>query len=152
MMKVDLVQRGGRHDRNNMLLVEAVRFISDQLDGMDLAAVHIEVTASKLPRATLGRALTEGHPKGRDGFYTIQLKKDMPFLTKIITLAHELVHVSQYVTGRLAMFVDASGTTVMWEGESLGDFTLIPYQARPWEKEAFAMERDLAWQYLGSEE
>ncbi|KKM97143.1 hypothetical protein LCGC14_1171120 [marine sediment metagenome] len=148
MMKVDLVQRGGRHDRNNMILVLAARFIGDQLDGMDDARVHVEVTGSKLTRRTLGRALDAGDPRGRDGWYTIQLKKDMPFLSKIVTLAHELVHVSQYVTGRLTL---ADGC-VTWEGSYLGSIRLIPYLTRPWEVEAFGNETKLAKQYLAWEE
>ena len=137
-----------------MGLLDATQFIADQLDGMDKARVHIAVM--NMRRGSLGKAMEKGHPQGRDGWYTIQVKKDMPFLEKIVTLAHELVHVSQFVTGRLGILDTAKGVDgfIVWEGSQLDALALrrMTYKDRPWEIEAFACERDLAKAYLAWEE
>lgn len=53
-----------------------------------------------------------------------QTKKDM-----MITLAHELVHAKQFLTGEL--------WRDYWYGE---DFSKTEYRERPWEKEAYALQ------------
>lgn len=57
--------------------------------------------------------------------------------TKIIS--HELIHLQQYNSGRLRVI--GSGV-VMWEGKEIIVLN-IPYNDRPWEREAFKRQDDL---------
>ena len=57
--------------------------------------------------------------------------------TKIIS--HELIHLEQYDSGRLRVI--GSGV-VIWEGKEIIVLD-IPYNERPWEKEAFRRQDDL---------
>lgn len=57
--------------------------------------------------------------------------------TKIIS--HELIHLEQYDSGRLRVI--ESGV-VLWEGKEMNVLD-IPYNERPWEKEAFRRQDDL---------
>lgn len=58
-------------------------------------------------------------------------------------LAHEMVHLHQYATGRLWMNVNTGAA--MWDGKIYS--ASVPYGERPWEKEAFKTQRKLerAW-------
>jgi hypothetical protein len=58
-------------------------------------------------------------------------------------LAHEMVHLKQYVTGELVDIVD---WVTMWQGELYRD-TPEDYLNTPWEKEAFGRQKQLysAW-------
>lgn len=57
--------------------------------------------------------------------------------TKIIS--HELIHLEQYDSGRLRVI---SSGVVLWEGKEMNVLD-IPYNERPWEKEAFRRQDDL---------
>lgn len=55
-------------------------------------------------------------------------------------LAHEMIHVSQYVRGDLYRI---SSAMFRWRGQLVFDTHAIPYRLRKWEKEAFAGEKEL---------
>lgn len=57
--------------------------------------------------------------------------------TKIIS--HELIHLEQYDSDRLRVI---SSGVVIWEGKEMNVLD-IPYNDRPWEKEAFRRQDDL---------
>ena len=60
-----------------------------------------------------------------------------------LTLCHEMVHLKQYVDGRLT--VDMNSKAFGWEGARYSCDT--PYEARPWEAEAFRMQWPLLRSY-----
>lgn len=62
----------------------------------------------------------------------------------IETLAHELAHVSQYVTGRM---VDKGKNLVLWEGQEI-DERITDYWLTPWEIEARQLQHDLTLEWL----
>lgn len=67
-----------------------------------------------------------------DGEFTIEINKRLVTKSIIKTVIHEMVHVQQYVEGRL--------TQTEWMGRPHPD---LPYRELPWEIEAFATEREL---------
>ena len=67
-----------------------------------------------------------------DGEFTIEINKRLVTKSIIKTVIHEMVHVQQYVEGRL--------TQTEWMGRPHPD---LPYKELPWEIEAFAREREL---------
>lgn len=52
-----------------------------------------------------------------------------------LTICHELIHVKQFIEGRLKVVQGG----IEWEGEYYP--TSVPYEERPWEIEAESMER-----------
>ena len=61
-------------------------------------------------------------------------------------LAHEMVHLRQYVTGQ--MVDDPFNSLVIWEGtayDACTDANSWAYWNAPWELEAFARQRGLNW-------
>jgi len=76
------------------------------------------------------------------GVITIFLPKGKDPLTILSFLAHEIVHVRQYLTGDLEEMGD--GTSMRWKGNLFLDFeTNYEYNLLPWEVEAFQTEKEL---------
>ena len=59
-----------------------------------------------------------------------------------VIICHELVHLKQYIDGRLS--IDMNSKSFIWEGARYSCDT--PYEARPWEAEA----REKQWPLLRS--
>lgn len=78
--------------------------------------------------------------------FTININPANPECHSIQSLAHEMVHVRQYVSGQLRQ-VDG---TMYWN-DSLIDMKKIRYYDLPWEIEAHALEEDLFEDYLSEE-
>lgn len=69
----------------------------------------------------------------------IFIDKNISRSIAIETLSHELIHLKQYIDGRLKLL---ETTYVEWEGEKINVLDL-PYDKRPWEIEAFDKQREL---------
>ncbi len=83
--------------------------------------------------------------KGETWYY-IAISNDASFLDILSTIAHELVHVHQFATGRLNSEDDWT-----WEGVSYGEH---PYTGTeldnqlPWEYDAYSKEIELARKFV----
>lgn len=71
-----------------------------------------------------------------DREFSIVIDRGKDFL---ITLFHEMIHVKQYLKKEL---VDLPHFQVKWKGYTYSK-DYFPYENRPWEIEAYAMEEDL---------
>lgn len=61
-------------------------------------------------------------------------------------LAHEMVHVKQYVTGQMQDFIKSGSGIVIWEGkmyDASNDAASWTYWKSPWEMEAFGLQQAL---------
>ena len=71
--------------------------------------------------------------------FTIEMDSSIGIKTALITLAHEMIHIWQYVTGKMQ---DGADSTCFWEGIPY-DLNEVEYEDHPWEIEAFSKEKDL---------
>ena len=62
---------------------------------------------------------------------------DLTRSESITVISHELIHLSQYRSGRLILTTNG----VVWEDKLIGN---LSYDKRPWELEAFANQRSLS--------
>lgn len=76
--------------------------------------------------------------KEKDGLYYIFML-DMDRKESIDVLSHELIHIKQYHDNRL--FNDINNDPI-WLGERY-PLDLFSYEDRPWEKEAFSLDKEL---------
>jgi len=83
---------------------------------------------------------TEAFILGNEYQSVIYTKESLGRGTAIKILAHELIHLEQYKSGKIKR-VGTKG--VEWDGELIEDITTIPYNEREWEKEAFDRGRVL---------
>lgn len=73
----------------------------------------------------------------------IEIDASIPELISIEILAHEMVHVRQYLTKILAE--DSKGLQ-LWNGKHIPEDT--PYHKQPWEVEAMKAQTVLKWEYI----
>lgn len=57
----------------------------------------------------------------------------------ITVISHEIIHMQQYISGDLVF----NGTNVIWLGEEIS-LNAKDYEDRPWERDAYKRESDLA--------
>lgn len=74
------------------------------------------------------------------GFRYAIFTEDLDRMESITVFSHEMIHLKQYNSNRLIVLENG---VVSWEGKKM-DVNSIPYNERPWEKEAFQNETKLA--------
>jgi len=72
--------------------------------------------------------------------FVIELNDDLGVELRLITLAHEIVHIKQYLTKQLRTWHLKTGTIDVWEGKR---FRNVNYFQQPWEAEALLLEEQL---------
>lgn len=76
-------------------------------------------------------------------YFEIGIDPSLSRVRMIRTLVHELVHVKQFVYGELRDYVHKE---THWCGSYVDPRT--PYRKKPWEKEAFRMQNELAAEWF----
>lgn len=74
---------------------------------------------------------------GHDKSYIIFIN-DLGRKNSITTISHELIHLNQYYTGKLKK----SPEGMIWKDELI-DVTAVSYPNKPWEIEAFRLQKDM---------
>jgi hypothetical protein len=88
----------------------------------------------------------EGHLDLKGNDWILSLPNDKDPLTVISFIAHEIIHLKQYMIGEL---VDLEGEGIRWKGNIFLDFeTEYEYTSLPWEVEAFSREKVLLKQCI----
>ncbi|RPG31857.1 MAG: hypothetical protein CBB72_011865 [Muricauda sp. TMED12] len=132
--------RNGNKTKNELVL-QVVEFCKTKMfpraENVELS-IHL-VKNLQEKEGVLGDCFDEGWRE-----YVVRIDKYLDPKTMVETLCHELVHVKQYVKGQLHEYETKPGHR--WQK------TYIPadtnYADRPWEKEAFAMEKQLAMEFV----
>ena len=118
-----------------------IQFAADYLGIVEEVSVNIFTNEALLERFSREgyeyRALL--YATALPGAYNLVVRPRLGCAVIKEIAAHEMIHLSQYAAGRLKMDV-ASGRCI-WEGKVFSND--IPYEERPWEKEAFGKEKDL---------
>lgn len=117
-------------------ITEAVDYVSSQLLSRFRKPIYINIrTIRQLTekQGVNGDCMDEG-----DREFTIRLDVSLPLKDLVSTLMHEMVHVWQYMTGKLKQ---PSTNKAIFDGVDY-DWDM-DYDTRPWEIEAHAKEKQL---------
>lgn len=142
-MKVRVVHEG--KDRRDVLLlkVAAVQMLNRLLEPEQAEQVNLQILVTKLD-GDLGDIELQSAP-----FFLLRLADDLNSILTIVTLAHELVHLAQTLTGRLQLSSQPHGTVWYWDGTPYGT---EPYEqdnlSLPWEIDALERECDVARHFM----
>ncbi len=120
----------------NKILIDYVRsaseFFIDHLITPKLSdRLDIKIVLKKISEAD-GLCIKQDKYK-----YLIELNKNLNFENLLITLAHEIVHVKQYVTMELKVWNILGKDVDVWRGRR---FRNLNYDDQPWEMEATDLE------------
>jgi len=108
---------------------------------------HIEITVKFVKFADYHHGLVtvdDYNVLGTPRSFVIEINKADNAETKLISLAHELVHVKQYARNEL------NEEMSYWRGNYVNSDT-IPYDQQPWEIEAESRGKELYAQFLANE-
>ena len=72
-------------------------------------------------------------------FFTVTIEDAFTSLL-MSRMAHEMIHVKQFVKGELIITKDGDA---IWKGKNLGNWENLEHKKRPWEKEAHAKQKGL---------
>lgn len=100
--------------------------------GVHDVSVVIQPISKRVRDSFEGGGVYHAYIVFRNNTYTIYID-DVGKLESITVLSHEIIHLQQYELGQLKII---NGTTPVWKGEII-DISNVPYEDRPWEKEAF---------------
>lgn len=135
-------------------LLNAVEFFLDELLKRCTIAytLNIKVTLKNGPVKGDDKSLNDGlawEHESETGvkWFHIHLNDNVPFLELLSTLAHEIVHVVQFATGRLRIEDD----DWIWEGNNYGTKPYIGKEVDnqlPWEYDAYSKEPVLARKFV----
>lgn len=77
--------------------------------------------------------------------YYFEINRDLSYEQLMLTIAHEMVHVKQYILGELKSCYIRGKPVDVWRGMS---YTYTKYLDQPWEQEATELEGDLYMNYV----
>lgn len=129
-----------RNDRMELDIAKVITFVEQKLFPTD---PDCEVRFESCP--DLGNI--DGYCTQEDeGEYLIEVNMSLRGEDLIRTVIHELVHVQQYLEGKLSqIYDDGKGPRMYWQKVDMSD---VLYEERPWECEAHSIEESLYLQYI----
>ena len=108
-------------------------------------SIKVHVRKSTLKANVLGACTIPLNGSKASKEFKITLLYGQDWYNQLQTLAHELCHVAQQVSGRLQLRVWSTDnqTHVRWEGKELGVYLKdVKYDDAPWEHEATKFSQD----------
>jgi hypothetical protein len=97
---------------------------------LNVTPTKISVASYKVDDGILGMCIDEAD----DNFIILVNEKERSLTEVFVTIAHEMVHVKQYMKEKLGWFLD--------------NRSHIPYHERWWEKEAFGLQYNLVEKFV----
>jgi len=110
------------------------------LDKLGIGGYSVQIRPQKGTAKIDDEFTAEAFIIGNQYNSVIYTKESLSRGTAIRILAHELIHLEQYRSGKIKKLGNGS---IEWNGELIEDITTIPYNEREWEKEAFDKGKDL---------
>lgn len=144
-----LTIRGRSTKRVPRSLIEAAaRWYARKLfDRKVLRKLHLTVHLKKMSIDMLGECVYK-NPKKCNYKYEVVINKDMGERRVLTTLAHEMVHTAQYVSGRYVSYKrESMRHLVKYEGE-YHDLDTLDYWDHPWEIDAAGRELGLYIRFI----
>lgn len=122
---------------------KAILFFAEKLLGRAMLR-FISIRVRKVKNFPIfGRVSVEDYnASGKPRDFLIEVKKELSEEDFLVTIAHELVHVRQYVRG------DLNEEMSYWRGVPV-NARKIPYDEQPWEIEAESVAQKLYVEYKG---
>lgn len=136
-MKIQILAHGNTDPEKVMLMYKTIKFYAKHLKILDSNYTLYACSAPNL-RKQDGNNGIASKTGDREISIAVDSKLDLPQM--LLTLAHEMVHVKQYIKGHYRAEPSRNGKHKrFWLGKQYS----VEYCKRPWEKEAFRREDEL---------
>lgn len=136
-MKIQILAHGNTDPEKVMLMYKTVKFYAKHLK-INKANYVLYVCSAPNLRKNDGNYGIASKTGPREISIAIDSKLELPRM--LLTLAHEMVHVKQYIRGHYRAEPSRNGKMKrFWLGKQYS----VEYCKRPWEREAFRREDEL---------
>lgn len=121
-------------------IAEAAHFLANYFELSPYVYIVIDLKP-KLSGRVYGYTLHEDHPNhhGIKQFF-ITINSKLSLKSQLAVIAHEMVHVKQFVHGEL---IKEQHHAYQWKGRLCQNIHHLDYLDRPWEQEALSMQHKL---------
>jgi hypothetical protein len=118
----------------NSNIKSAIQYFADNLISKQLQR-HVSIRVTFVTNTdNFGEVeITDYNSKEQPRVFILYIDKTLPEEEKIRTIAHELVHVKQYLYNEL------NEQMTLWRGRKVSEDDFENYFDRPWEKEAYEL-------------
>lgn len=122
--------------------LKAIDYFADALLSPQLKQ-HITITVSfRKTDNHWGLTIIDDYNKsGKPREFILEVKKDLSKKERLMTLAHEMVHVKQYA------MMELNEQMNMWHGNYINS-DVVPYMQQPWEIEAYDVGDNLFEEFI----
>ena len=129
--------------QKRILLTNAVLFFSRHLKGFRKKRLHVTLTLT--PRLQVRHKCRGMAVQDTPHSYSICLASELGPLAMVRCLAHEMIHLSQWLTGKM-IDLDDSRSRVQWMRRTYS--YRLAYRKHPWEIEAYKYDQAVARKFL----
>lgn len=120
------------------LIKQAATYYAIELVPDQYCKIYLDINAGKFK--------ADGYCSHRDRYdFEIEINKNLTFEHMMITLAHEMIHLKQYVTKELKSKIVRGNLVDTWRGVK---YRNLKYNEQPWEIEATVLEEELYHKFL----
>lgn len=124
--------------------LRAIDYFGDKLFSRQLCQhLHIQVKYKKTDKHWGITFVEECNKRGYPRQFVIEVNRALNEKEKLMTFAHELVHVKQFAT------LELNEEMNIWKGEYINS-DVVPYHEQPWEIEAYDVGDKLFGEYYGN--
>ena len=136
-MKINVLAHGNTNPDKVLMLYKTAKFYAKYLNISDFEYKVFICLAPNLRKNDGNNGIASRTGKRE---ITVALDSKLALPQTLMTLAHEMVHVKQYVRGQYRGELSRNGKMKrMWLGKQYS----VAYLKRPWEREAFRRESEL---------
>jgi hypothetical protein len=137
-----------KKDPNNQIYQEAANYFMETLlarkkSSIDGNVVRLDIKTNAIMHddgECFSRTL-----KNKTVTIRVKFSRDISFIDKMVTLAHECVHAKQFMTNEL----DIAKNSFIWKGKRFKVETdYSKHKTFPWEKEAYRKQKPLAVKFI----
>ena len=123
--------------------LRAIDYFAKELFSPQLSKhIHIKISLRNVDTHWGLTIVDDYNASGKPRYFIIEVAKKLNERERLMTLAHEMVHVKQYAN------LELNEEMNRWHGEYV-DSDKIPYIEQPWEIEAYDLGDRLFEQYTG---
>jgi hypothetical protein len=137
-----------KKDPNNRIYQEAANYFMETLlarkkSSIDGNVVRLDIKTNAIMQddgECFSRTL-----KNKTVTIRVKFNKNISFIDKIVTLAHECVHAKQFMTNDL----DIATNSLVWKGKRYkAETDYSKHKTLPWEKEAYRKQKMLSAKFI----
>lgn len=150
---MNITVSGNITDKNKSLFKEAVEYFAKKLMSTRMANslnISLQIKNNMSVENSSGGCASQVNGSSASKDFIIEIQHAETIQDQLLFLAHEMVHLYQGSSNTLQyrQWKSDNKVHVRWSGQEMGFHDEVPYDDRPWEKQAYALQQPLLGSFL----